>query len=241
MNVAIVVARYAESLAWINTPPFNTVPYVVYNKGPNSDYLRTSHFVEEIVLPNVGRCDHTYLHHIVHNYDTLADVTVFLPGSVDIPMKRNDAARIVASVLKDPRSTIVGHRFEDVRTQVGDFQLDTWQASDHTNAIENDECRLDPASPRPFGAWYEKWFGTTCIHYIGFCGIMAISREHIHNRPLSFYQALLQELDHHSNPEVGHYFERAWVAVFHPMDNLCVAPPLLPRPPPPPRPGMRFT
>ena len=29
-------------------------------------------------LANVGRCDHTYLHHIVERYEALADGTLFL-------------------------------------------------------------------------------------------------------------------------------------------------------------------
>ena len=36
-----------------------------------------------ISLKNLGKCDHTYFHHIVNNYNKLADVTIFLPGSID--------------------------------------------------------------------------------------------------------------------------------------------------------------
>ena len=35
-----------------------------------------------MVLPNVGREQHAYLTHIVRNYDSLADWTVFLHGKV---------------------------------------------------------------------------------------------------------------------------------------------------------------
>ena len=37
--------------------------------------------MEALPLPNVGRESHTYLHHIVNNYDKLADWTVFSQAS----------------------------------------------------------------------------------------------------------------------------------------------------------------
>jgi hypothetical protein len=30
---------------------------------------------------------------------------------------------------------------------------------------------------------------------------------------------LIKDLETHSNPEVGHYFERGWAAVFYPMEH----------------------
>lgn len=75
-NVEIVVARYNEDLSWINEYPFNQFEYIVYNKGDNNNFVKTN--VKEIVrLPNVGRCDHTYLYHIVANYDNLSNIIVF--------------------------------------------------------------------------------------------------------------------------------------------------------------------
>ena len=32
-----------------------------------------------------------------------------------------------------------------------------------------------------------------------------------------YYMDLIKDLDKSSNPEAGHYFERAWEAVFYPM------------------------
>ena len=43
---------------------------IIYDKSP-------SPVAGSRPLPNVGRESHTYLHHIVSNYDSLADWTVF--------------------------------------------------------------------------------------------------------------------------------------------------------------------
>lgn len=71
----VVVARYEEDLAWL--API-AADCVVYNKG--SAVVNT--FRSLVELPNVGREAHTYLHHIVTNYDSLADVTVFVQGCI---------------------------------------------------------------------------------------------------------------------------------------------------------------
>lgn len=70
----IVIARYNESLEWCT-------PYapmcIVYNKGEplkNNCGLKVRH------LPNVGRESHTYLSHIIYNWDTLNEYTVFMQG-----------------------------------------------------------------------------------------------------------------------------------------------------------------
>lgn len=66
----IVVARYNEDISWTSKYQPNVI---IYNKG---NYLPKS-----ISLPNVGRESHTYLYHIVNNYNNLADRTIFFQGS----------------------------------------------------------------------------------------------------------------------------------------------------------------
>ena len=50
----------------------------------------------------------------------------------------------------------------------------------------------------------------------------AIHKLDIIKHPISRYQNLLAGVERHSNPEVGHYFERSWCAVFHPLKNTNV-------------------
>ena len=38
---------------------------------------------------------------------------------------------------------------------------------------------------------------------------------------MAYYQRLERMLDDHPNPEVGHYMERAWGAVFWPYEAEC--------------------
>jgi len=69
----LVVAYYYEDLEWLKA--INSFDRVfLYNKN-------TVDIPESINLPNVGREAHTFIHHIVDNYNKLADITVFTQGN----------------------------------------------------------------------------------------------------------------------------------------------------------------
>jgi hypothetical protein len=73
MKIELVIARYNEDLSWLKKIP-KSIKITVYNKGnDNIDF-------PFIKLPNIGRESHTYLYHIINNYDKLADKTIFTQG-----------------------------------------------------------------------------------------------------------------------------------------------------------------
>ena len=75
MKTEIVVARYSENLDWLKKiKKSKDLKITVYNKGKDDID------VPFIPLPNIGRESHTYLYHIIHNYDNLADQTIFCQG-----------------------------------------------------------------------------------------------------------------------------------------------------------------
>ena len=81
-RISIIISRYNENLKWTLEYPYNKYKYIVYNKG-NNDFFEKKNVINVINLPNVGRESHTYLYHIITNYDNLKDINVFLPGSID--------------------------------------------------------------------------------------------------------------------------------------------------------------
>jgi hypothetical protein len=75
MKTEIVVARYKENLDWLKKiKKSKDIKITVYNKGPDDISINA------IKLPNIGRESHTYLYHIINNYDNLADQTIFCQG-----------------------------------------------------------------------------------------------------------------------------------------------------------------
>ena len=73
MKTELVIARYNEDLTWLKDVP-KTIKLTIYNKG--EDNIKYPF----INLPNIGRESHTYLYHIINNYDKLADQTIFCQG-----------------------------------------------------------------------------------------------------------------------------------------------------------------
>jgi hypothetical protein len=212
-NILGVVARYNESLDWMLESPFNQLKYVVYNKGPNESFCKTN-VVKVVTLPNVGRCDHTYLFHLVHNYHKMEQVVCFLPGSIDIDFKKDKAARIVKHAIQHVRPAFVVNERADIRSKFADFFLDEWQCIHKDNAASNSERKLTPCALRPFGKWYDIHFGNTKTNFYGLHGIFSVSPSMVQRRKLYEYMSLLNEVSVSSNPEVGHYLERAWAAIF---------------------------
>jgi hypothetical protein len=140
-NIELVIARYNEDLEWTTQEPFNKYKYIVYNKGKNENFNKTN--VKQIIpVKNVGRCDHTYLYHIINNYDNLGNIVVFLPGSLDMPAKSKIGKDILNFIEEEQKAIFFGNHTPDVKNTFNDFQMDEWKASYGPNSEENNESKL---------------------------------------------------------------------------------------------------
>ena len=219
-NIDIIISRYNENLEWINEYPFNQFQYIVYNKGINNNFCKNN--VKQIIkLPNIGRCDHTYLYHIVENYDNLADIIVFFPGSLNIDFKKNKAKQLLKYIMKDnyKNAYFLGICHNDIFDTFKYFKLDNWQSSEFNNLSINPESKLKLCKLRPFGMWYKYFFGNIKVNWVSMFGIFSVDKRDIIKHPIKRYQILLSTVSTHSNPETGHYIERSWGAIFYPMIN----------------------
>ncbi len=228
-RIDVVVARYAESLDWLCCDYFKNavesrddviINLIIYNKGedftlPTCIPKKVNVIVKK--LDNVGRCDHTYLYHICQNYSSLADVIIFLPGSCDMDYKLWRTRKVLSHAISNVDSAMICNDVGDVKKRDYDLHIDYYLSSNGVNAQKNKDSTMQFADVRPFGKWFEHVFGkdkvTKCVTWYG---IFATSRNDVLHRPLKFYQMLLGMVDKHNNPEVGHYLERSWFAIFNP-------------------------
>lgn len=221
-KVTIVVARYNEDLKWQLEHPFHLFNYIVYNKGSNDDFEKT--YVKKIIsLENVGRNDHTYLYHIITNYDNdnLSDIVVFFPGSLDMAEKKRKAINILNNIIDSNFSNayFIGYYSENLKEEFKYFHKNNHSSHHEKNYNENPENLLYPCVTRPYHNWYDYFFQDTPAHIFTFHGIFSIDKCDIIQHPLTKYQLLILTLEVHSNPEAGHYLERSWGAVFYPMTH----------------------
>jgi hypothetical protein len=218
-NVEIVIARYNENLAWTLLPPFNQFHYTVYNKGDDEQFEKSR--VKKIVkLHNVGRNDHTYLYHIVTNYDSLMPITVFLPGSTNLLYKMVRAKKILNNIIISEYTSafFAGYRTKNLKRQFSRFSISRYVASDKQNSQKNGESVLSLCKLRPYWKWYTFFFNNLVSNCYTYGGVFSIDRRDVLGHPVEHYEKLMNTVSTHSNPEAGHYIERSWGAIFHPLE-----------------------
>ncbi len=196
-----VVARYNEDIQWLF--PFKDIVYL-YNKGnyhPSLDNFKT------IALPNVGRESHTYLTHIVENYDNLAEHVLFFQAHID------DHKRL-------PFNEYFG--FDGFIGKKVDLDIQSLQKriphfGKWKEMIRNGNMKLSDHTPYDFIKYLLGINIPDNIHKtkIVWSALFSVSREIIHRKPLHFYKNALRYISHHVNPEEGHFFERCWYSMFH--------------------------
>ncbi len=227
-SIELVVSRYNEKLEWTNLNPFNQYKYTVYNKGPNSNFNMLQ--VNKVInLPNVGRESHTYLTHIINNYDNLSDINVFLPGSIDtthkIFKKKMFARKLLASIDKNNSATFLSFKNikdNDITKEFEGFNVSAYRSTTTENQKLNNEHMIRKSSIRPYEKWFRAQFGDIKVPHVIHYGIFSVSKEDILQKPKSYYEKLVQLVSDHSNPEDGHYFEKSWGAVFYPLKHTKV-------------------
>jgi hypothetical protein len=217
-NVEIIISRFNEDLNWTLESPFNLFQYIVYNKGNNDNFNKTN--VKKIInIENVGRESHTYLYHIIKNYENLASITVFFPGSLNLDYKKTKARLVLNNIIKNNyfAAFFVGEYNNDLKEQFNNFTLDNWVTTDKNNFELNNESPLQQSVIRPYQNWYTHFFGNTTANWSTWWGIFSIDKRDIIQHPIERYQGLLQTVNTHSNPEAGHYIERSWGVIFYPL------------------------
>jgi len=217
-NVDIIVSRYNEDLQWTLEYPFNKFKYTVYNKGINDNFIKQN--VKKIInINNVGKCDHTYLYHIITNYNNLSNILVFFPGSLDMNYKKQKAVRLLNLIIKNnySKAYFIGDYQNNLYQSFKNFKLDNWTTTNQQNAVINNETTLQKCRLRPYGVWYRYFFGKKPGHWLSMWGIFSVDKRDILQHKKSRYELLIQTVNKHSNPEAGHYIERSWGAIFYPL------------------------
>jgi hypothetical protein len=223
-DVEMVIANYEEDIEWVNTVPSNIYNKItIYNKGRPKNYGSLIKKGAKIhALPNIGREGHTYLYHIIANYDNLADLTMFIPGSSMTFYQKKAQLDVIFDVLQTKRdSIIIGFTDpEYIENELNTFMIDEYEITSEENKKRNPGSILEPAEIRPFGKWINARFPGEKLTCIGYRGVAVASREDIQKRPREFYEGLIGELQT-PNPEVGHYIERAWPLILSVDGDKC--------------------
>ena len=199
----IVISHYVEDLSWLE-PHANHCH--VYHKGSEIQPRFKYHQWEK--LPNVGRESHTHLHHIITNYDHLADVTVFLQGSIKnhvLDKKCFGNPMDYVNLVRRTNKLVVRRKFR--WSQWGRIFQHSPNNLYHTRRASVTLAEL-----------WSTLFNSTHPAYINIshCACFSVPRALILKRPKAFYKKVIAFVNDHPNPEEGHYIERLWYTFFTP-------------------------
>jgi len=227
-RINIIISRYNENLKWTLDYPYNKYKYTVYNKGNNENFEKKN-VINVVNLPNVGRESHTYLYHIISNYDNLKDINVFLPGSIDtnhtIFKKRLISSKLFDYIEKNDNAVFLS--FDNIKNnsivdEFKYFQVNSYSSTTRENFMLNKESKTEKCIYRPYYKWYNKVFGdrvsNSVIHY----GIFSVDKRDILKYPKIYYKNLIEYVSNSSNPEAGHFFEKSWGVIFAPFNHTNI-------------------
>ena len=189
MSKELVVSHYDEDLSWLNFIKLNfpDVKITVYSKSGKPG---------AISLENVGRESHTYLTHIIRNYDNLCDHTVFVQGN---PFEHCDINHIVKLLSFTGDIFPVFRISPDGREKFVDIES-KYPVKDSNGNM---------------GDWWRIVFGKPIQNvYAVWNAQFTVAKHLIRSNSLEFYENAVLTVNHDRTPEEAHFFERAWGSLF---------------------------
>jgi hypothetical protein len=186
----IVVARYKEDIDWLYCLG---LPYIIYNKGEDID-------VPCIKLPNIGREAHSYLYHIVANYENLSNYTLFLQG-----YPYDHFPRIRKFILNFPNSINTTKEYSK-----GCYGLARREWEEDITQCHKVKVFPEEIDRIFFKIHLNKYFYAGGAQYL-------VHKNNIINKPKQFYFDLLNY--HKWDGHEAWSFERLWPMIFDKNDK----------------------
>ena len=179
MYKQLVVSHYEQDLTWVKMAS-DYLDIVIYDKsGKDSTYSK---------LENIGREPHTYMHHIIENYDSLAEWTIF---AQDNPFEH---VNNWSEILFGDEST--WHHLATSRQKGGYF-------FSNMGLLEADQNGAPHHRGLPIAELWNKTFTEQCPLFVNFtpsCHFI-IHRDSIRMRSIAFYENIKNILeDTHISP-----------------------------------------
>lgn len=214
MKVQVVVARYNESVDWLQ-PIQDKCLFI--NKG------EPLNLPNEVRLENLGRESDSYLWYIIENYDSLPDVVAFTQGDISDHRNGSPLYKVIETMIEEAAQytcsrphTMHTSRGPNVSCYDADFN---YRPSWDKHCKDEFWMQNNYKNNRPirFSLWLEsvvgKEYKSPFLMYTN--AIFAVHKNKILKYSKEFYQRLRDEVHHHVNPTEGHFMERTWFLLYN--------------------------
>ena len=210
----VVIAHYKEDLSWVDKYLPENCRIFIYSKSDMIPNCKRKYIHK--VLKNVGREGHTFLYHIINNYDkkNLRENIIFTCGSINLIYKKI----ILLILLKNIGKYKFNGLLSNTNYLINKIDLDGnnkmlkngYCSSNKYN--KHKDCSLKVKKFRNINE-FADFFGLN-IKTKSKLGVFIIKTNLIYNRPKSYYQKMIKYLDHADNTMNGHFLENSWYTIF---------------------------
>jgi len=214
----LVMSVCHESLDWLRGEIHKFDSVVVYHKCGSYSQEQTKRLnVTVRSMENIGSCDGTYLHHILMNWESLANFTVFYKGTEEAACPPSYFIR----PNHPPTECCPGNLLTSSRTRLNSFRMKKYKFS-HNPDIDHKVYHQYFGLEGSLGSWWDfvmgPHFSTQMVDHshATFCarGFFSASRESLHRHPKYLYAAF-HSFQMYSMEEVDHYLERTWYSLIN--------------------------
>ena len=215
-HLRVVVTRYLEpikNISWLHN-----YTHTIYSRT-DCEAAHGLHIVP--LVENVGREGFVYLQHIIRNYHSLENCTVFLQG--DIAIAYEDILKPVLDTLITGSNGTLTHDFQFLLPHCHSSYVFNWvymQKLMQILHVESLRGNITISQEHEFDLEFKHLlfllFDLKIDHEPMFTpsGSIAVSRGLIHRNPISYYIRLARYLGTENNPVIGHFYERSWSYLF---------------------------
>jgi len=159
----------------------------------------------------VGRESHTWLYHIVSNYENLDEVNIFLQGRID------DLGVLAYQDVNKYLNECMIKGFSVRRFGIlGPFHWSKYLGLENNSKYRTNIINKSLKDPEiSFKELAQTFIDKIPLFTItSYGGCFAVSKELIKQHKMSLYKELLDIVSANDNPLEGHYMERLWCYLF---------------------------
>lgn len=227
-DIGVIIAHYKENLEWVDTYFPENVDIYIYSKGGEKPDLKRSYYHE--YLDNVGRCDHTYLYHIIKNYDNLNKFNIFITGSSYILRHKKERMDSIMNIvnkkklsgvsyyplkkLDRPNFLNTGSKYDYAYTMRMPHHCAAHNENKKYNFLGYEDCKLIPSKYNSLEHFKNSLIDKRDITNVTYFGVFLVKNNLISKNDKSKYINLIKELEEGDNLENGHFMERLWAHLF---------------------------
>lgn len=226
-TIEFIIAHYNESFEYLKYLPKNQIITIYYKGDKKASLPKINLNIKLIQLENIGKEYHSYLTHIINNYENLTKINFFLTASF---LKLKDRTRNFTKIYKKI-SSFNRDKFNGLYTSEDKYFLFKNEKNKHLNpkfrilnhiTSQNKKHEIIQSNKFPLDDFFFTYFKDKKLdkNIKSLNGIFATNKENIISVDKEVFKSIISEYKiPNKDYESGHYLERLYPSIFKLNEN----------------------